>query len=96
MLKMLSKKDIDKKLVTLTGWTLNKKGTQISKEFLFPSYIVALAFVAKIAVHAEVLGHHPEVTLSYGKVVVVLTTHDVRGLSKQDFILADRIDRLQS
>lgn len=96
MHKILSKKDIDRKLVTLSGWALNKKGTEIRKEFLFSTYIVALSFVAKVAVHAEVIGHHPEMTLSYGKVGIVLTTKDVKGLTKQDFALATRIDGLQA
>jgi 4a-hydroxytetrahydrobiopterin dehydratase len=93
--KQLSQKQIEKKLSQISEWHLNKKLTEISKAFTFSSYVSGLAFVAKIAVHAELLGHHPTVELSYGRVVVTLTTHDTKGLSDKDFELAKRIDGLR-
>jgi len=93
--KMLSKRDIEKKYKAISEWQLNKKQTELSKTFSFPSFITGLAFVAKITVHAEVIGHHPDIELSYGKVKVVLTTHEAKGLTKLDFELAKRIDNLR-
>lgn len=93
--KILKPKDIDKKIAELSGWKLNTGKTQMHKTFEFPSFITALAFVAKITVHAEVLQHHPDIELSYGKVRVKLTTHDVKGLTKNDFELAKRINQLK-
>jgi 4a-hydroxytetrahydrobiopterin dehydratase len=78
----------------LDGWVLNAKATEISKSIEFTSFINALAFVAKIAVHAEILDHHPTITLSYKTVTILLTTHDKGGLTKLDFELAKRIDLL--
>lgn len=94
--KKLANADIEKKLLKISGWNTNAKQTELSKTFLFPSFIVGLSFVAKIAVHAEILEHHPDIELSYGKVKVKLSTHDVKGLTKADFELAKRIDGLKS
>jgi len=93
--KQLTTKQIEKKLSQISEWHLNKKLTEISKQYPFPSYVSGLAFIAKIAVHAELLQHHPTVELSYGKVLVTLSTHDLKGLSEKDFELAKRIDGLR-
>ena len=87
---------IEKKHKKLIDWTLNSKGSEISRTFLFPTFIGAFAFTAKIVVHAEILNHHPDIFLSYGKLKVTLTTHDVKGLTNADFELAERIDNLKS
>lgn len=93
--KLLTDKQIAKKLSQVSGWLTNKKLTELSKSFVFPSYVSGLAFIAKIAVHAELLQHHPTVELSYGKVVVTLMTNDIKSLSDKDFELAKRIDGLR-
>lgn len=93
--RVLKEKDVKQKLADLSEWNVNSKHTTISKTFTFPTFITALAFVAKITVHAEVIQHHPDIELSYGKVKVKLTTHDVKGLTKKDFDLASRIDNLR-
>jgi 4a-hydroxytetrahydrobiopterin dehydratase len=43
---------------------------------------------------AEEQGHHPDVHLTWGRVDVETSTHDARGLTEQDFLLAAKIDRL--
>ena len=93
--KVLKTKEITKYLKEFSGWTVNKAETQISKTFTFPNFVTALAFCAKIAVHAEVIGLHPNIDLAYGKVDVKLTTREIKGLTKLDFELAKRIDGLQ-
>jgi len=93
--KKLSGTLIKKKLKKVPGWILNAKETQISKTFVMNSFVAGLAFIAKITVHAEVLEHHPDVELTYDRVKVKLTTHDVQGLTNADFELAQRIDRLR-
>lgn len=94
--KALSPKEIEKKYKAISEWQLNKKGTELSKTFSIESFIKGLAFIAKIAVHAEIMQHHPDVVLTYSKVKVTLTTHDVKGLTQKDFDLAKRIDNLKS
>lgn len=90
--KKLSESDVTKNLLKISEWTVNTKSTELSKVFDVPSFVTGLAFIAKIAVHAEVMGHHPIVELSHTKVKVKLSTQDVKGLSRLDFELAKRID----
>ena len=66
----------------------------ICKSFYFPDFVEALEFVNRIGVVAEAQNHHPKLVLSYGKVLVELSTHDVQGLSLKDFELAKLIDEL--
>lgn len=93
--KKLSPKEIAKRLQSLSTWEVNRKGTQLYKTFPSLSFINGLAFVAKIAVHAEVMQHHPDIELSYGKIRVKLSTHDAKGLTKADFELAKKIDAIR-
>ena len=92
--KPFVKKDVEKNLKKLSEWKPNAKHTHITKTYSFPNFIAALAFLAKVTVHAEVLEHHPEVLLTYGELKVTLYTKDVKGLTKKDFELAGRIDGL--
>lgn len=92
--KVLPKKDLTKALKGLSQWKTNTKETELSRVFEFPSFITAFTFVAKVAVHAEVANHHPDIELSYGRVKITLTTHDAKGLTKADFELAKRIDTI--
>ncbi len=94
--RTLTTKQIEKKLSGLSSWSVNKKQTELEKAFKMPSFVAGLAFTAKVAVHAEVLGHHPEIELSYERVIVKLSTHDVKGLTNADFELAKRIDQVTS
>lgn len=67
-------------------------GDKISKVFNFPDFKSALKFVNKVGDIAEKLGHHPDISLSWGKVIISTTSHDVKGLTEKDFILAEKID----
>ncbi|MCF7815961.1 MAG: 4a-hydroxytetrahydrobiopterin dehydratase [Candidatus Pacebacteria bacterium] len=91
-IKKLSTKEIEKSMRKVSDWTANAKQTELQQTFYFPSFLAGLAFVAKIAVHAEVSQHHPVIELSYEKVKVKLATHDCKGLTINDFKLAERID----
>jgi 4a-hydroxytetrahydrobiopterin dehydratase len=93
-MKTLTESQILKKLASISGWMTNKKQTELVKTYTCGSFVDGLALVARIAVHAELMNHHPTIELSYGKVKVTLTTHDVKGLTSKDFELAERIDRV--
>ena len=71
--------------------TDNKK---ISREFKFKSFREAMDFVNKVAEVAEKEDHHPDMKISYRKVVMELTTHAIGGLSENDFIMARKIEEL--
>jgi 4a-hydroxytetrahydrobiopterin dehydratase len=86
--------EIQEHLVSLNGWSTDASEKVISKEFVFSDFAKAMSFANKIATFAEEEGHHPDLLVSWGKVGVQLTTHDVGGLSEKDFILAAKIDTI--
>jgi 4a-hydroxytetrahydrobiopterin dehydratase len=68
----------------------------LRREFRFPDFAQALAFVNRVGAQAEAQGHHPDLELAWGRVVVSIWTHKIDGLAEADFILAARIDRLHA
>jgi len=73
-------------------WQIAKD--EIRREFTFKTFNAAFGMATRIALLAEAQGHHPDLEVSWGRVVVRLSTHSVGGLSRNDFIMAARIDRL--
>lgn len=73
-------------------WTLWPGARAISREFKFSNFKTAFGFVEKVAEIAESEGHHPDISLSWGRVEIELSTHAVQGLSENDFIVAAKID----
>lgn len=70
-------------------------GRQIEREFQFKNFKTALAFVNTVAKIAEKEKHHPNLFLhGWNKVRLTLYTHAIGGLSKNDFIVAAKIDKL--
>ena len=64
--------------------------------FEFDDFQGALDFTNEVGEIAEAEGHHPEITLTWGKASVKIWTHSIDGLSENDFILAARIDAARS
>jgi 4a-hydroxytetrahydrobiopterin dehydratase len=93
-MKKLTPAQVDKKLQSCDGWSANKSKTKLSKVFESGSYIDSLAHVARVAVYAEVFQHHPDVELTYGKVKITLTSHDVKGVTAADFDMVKRIEKV--
>jgi 4a-hydroxytetrahydrobiopterin dehydratase len=77
-----------------TGWQAVAGRDAIRKIWTFASFSEAWGFMARAALQAEKLNHHPEWTNIYNVVDVTLTTHDCGGLSALDLTLARRLDRL--
>ena len=67
----------------------------LERDFSFPDFQEALEFVNRVGVVAETEQHHPDITLSWGRVGIKVFTHHIDGLSESDFILAAKIDRLR-
>jgi len=67
---------------------------KISKKYKFKNFKESMNFVNKVADLAEVEGHHPDIIINYNRVKVELTTHAVKGLSENDFIMAAKIDKI--
>lgn len=76
----------------LPAWTLGL--TAIEREFTFKDFRQAMAFVNRVAEVAEAEGHHPDIHIHYRRVRLELSTHDVGGLSENDFILAAKIEKV--
>lgn len=78
----------------VNDWDLASDTKSISKEFTFKDFKEAVAFINKVAEVAEEQGHHPDIYCFYNKVKLQLSTHAVKGLSNNDFIMAAKINRL--
>lgn len=75
-------------------WQVTDDGQSIVRLFEFAGYHRTISFVNAVAWIAESEGHHPDLSVNYGKVEVLYTTHAIGGLSENDFICAAKIDRL--
>jgi len=76
----------------LPGWqVVNGK---LHRDVRFADFNAAFGFMARVALVAETLGHHPEWSNVWNRVTIELTTHDVGGLSDLDVSLAQRINQL--
>lgn len=82
-------------LQQVEGWTAVGEH-HLTKNFRFPDFRAALAFVNKVGELAETQDHHPDIFLAWGKVEITIWTHKIEGLTESDFILAAKIDQLQS
>ena len=89
----LGTQEIEPLMSRLEGWSV-EQGHHLTKTFTFPDFAEALAFVNQVGALAEAEGHHPDLRLSWGKVVIEVWTHKINGLTESDFILAAKIDRL--
>lgn len=70
------------------AWSGTDRRRAIRRTYRFPSFRASLAFVAFVGELAEALDHHPDIDVRYGKVTLVLTTHEAGGLTDRDFRLA--------
>ena len=78
----------------IPGWTLAEEGRALTRTFRFDDYYRTMAFVNALAFVAHREDHHPDLGVHYDRVVVRYSTHDVGGLSENDFICAAKADRL--
>jgi 4a-hydroxytetrahydrobiopterin dehydratase len=73
-------------------WSLGDNA--IERGFKFKDFRQAMDFVGKVTEVAKGQDHHPDILISYNRVQLTLSTHKVGGLSRNDFILAAKIDQL--
>ncbi|MBI2885995.1 MAG: 4a-hydroxytetrahydrobiopterin dehydratase [Chloroflexi bacterium] len=74
-------------------WTVEEH-RRLRRTYRLKDFATALALVDQIGAVAEAEDHHPDLSLAWGKVEVLLWTHKIGGLSENDFILAAKIDAL--
>jgi 4a-hydroxytetrahydrobiopterin dehydratase len=78
------------------GWhTVDRDGVNVlAKDFTFDDFNQAMHFASRVGEAADAADHHPEITISWGRVRVLWWSHDVGGISQRDRELADATDRL--
>ena len=81
-------------LPDVPGWELVEDGHALSKTFKFKDYYRTMAFVNALAFIANREDHHPDLSVHYNRCVVRFSTHDVGGLSENDFICAAKAEVL--
>lgn len=73
-------------------WQLGE--TSIERRFELRTFNAAFGLATRVALLAEAQGHHPDLAIGYGRLDIRLSTHAIGGLSRNDFIMAAKIDRL--
>ena len=76
------------------GWELEENEPKLTRRFRFKDFAGSMDFVNRVAALAEAEGHHPDFHISWNRVRLDLTTHAIKGLSENDFIMAARINEI--
>ena len=90
----LTEASIRELMPQLPGWSLVEGGHALAKTFRFADYYRTIAFVNALAHVAHREDHHPDLSVHYDRCEVRWSTHDVGGLSENDFICAAKTDAL--
>ena len=91
---LLTQDEIKKSLSSVSGWV--QEGKQIAKQFQFKDFVEALAFVNKAGAEAEKMNHHPDIFIhSWNRVKITISTHSEGGITKKDFLLAEKIEGIK-
>ena len=85
--------DISRQLESLSAWQLAPDGCSISRHYRFDDFGTAFAFMARVALMAERLDHHPDWRNVYNRVDITFTTHDAGGLTERDIEFALWVDQ---
>ena len=76
------------------GWAVEDGEKALARTFRFKDFNEAFGFIARVAMHAEKVDHHPEFTNVWNRVDFRLTSHDAGGITDRDVDLAEAINRL--
>jgi 4a-hydroxytetrahydrobiopterin dehydratase len=90
--KKLTAEELAEKLSEINTW--EETDGKIHKRFTFENFAESLDFVNKAGAIAEKLDHHPDITFGWGYAEFAITTHDVGGLTHNDFDLAKEIESI--
>ena len=90
----LTKEQTEEYLKEATHWKSSSDGLKIIREVTFKDFKEAMGFINRVAEIAESEGHHPDIFVSYNQVRLELSTHAIKGLSENDFIVAAKINEL--
>lgn len=90
----LTENELNEALKELDGWQKVEGREAIAKSFKFKDFNAAFGFMARAALHAEKLDHHPEWFNVYNRVDVTLATHSENGITELDIRLAHKMNAL--
>jgi 4a-hydroxytetrahydrobiopterin dehydratase len=92
----VSEADIQELKPQIPDWTLVERDAipRLERVFRFSNFAEALSFTNRVGALAEAEGHHPAILTEWGQVTVTLWTHKIRGLHRNDFVMAAKIDSL--
>jgi 4a-hydroxytetrahydrobiopterin dehydratase len=88
---ILSDQEIDAQLKNFSEWTV--EGRAIRKQYTFPDFPAAVAFVTRLVPDAEAADHHPDIVINYRRVTLLYSTHSEGGITQKDFDGAAMADR---
>ena len=90
--------DIQELKPQIPDWALLERDAipRLERVFRFSNFAEALSFTNRVGALAEAEGHHPAILTEWGQVTVTLWTHKIRGLHRNDFVMAAKIDSLAS
>jgi 4a-hydroxytetrahydrobiopterin dehydratase len=92
----VSEAEIQELKPQVPDWTLVERETvqRLERVFRLRDFGEALSFTNRVGALAEAEGHHPAILTEWGQVTVTLWTHKIRGLHRNDFVMAAKIDSL--
>jgi 4a-hydroxytetrahydrobiopterin dehydratase len=90
--------DIEEMMAQVPDWELVDRGgvRRLERTFKFRDFLGALQFTNRVGEIAEQEGHHPIITLTWGRATVAWYTHKIGGLHDNDFIMAAKTDQLHA
>jgi 4a-hydroxytetrahydrobiopterin dehydratase len=88
----MSDDQITTELTQLGGW--ERAGDALTRTFEFANFVGSVDFINRITPVAEEMNHHPDLSISWNKVEVSVSTHSEGGITERDFELATKIDSL--
>lgn len=94
MAQQLTRAEREAALAKLPHWQMVEGRDAIQRTFVFNDFNQAFGFMARVALVAEKIDHHPEWSNVYKTVQVTLSSHDAGGLTKRDIMLAETMDRI--
>ncbi len=85
---------LEQALATVNDWQVSDDGLKIHKKFQFKDFNAAFGFMTRVALHCDVVNHHPEWFNVYNRVEITLTTHDAGGITQRDIDMASFMNNI--
>ena len=92
-MQKLNDLELKEALTKISRWELING--EIVRNWTFPDFVAAMAFVNRVAQVAEKEGHHPDIDIRYNRVKLALVTHDAGGITENDTEMAKILNNLE-